>query len=682
MPTPHEPVANHTLPISSLSDVLSMEKADFVTSLPRIKIRPMKKLLVSTSLLLISAMAHTQTTTYTGTIKDLAGNPVTSGQVTFTLARSTDSTIPGVGRFVPTKNTCNINGDGTLSGFVSGIVSGSCNVKQNTTLSPSGTSYRICIQPNYQTPGSCFYDYAMTAIKDISTIVPTLPTGSVNYGGIPGPPGCVLGTTCTSALTPKSMNGVLFEELFVGADIGARIMAAIAALPLSTDSVHCGRIVIPSGTFTWTTPIVKPRCVKLEGASAYSTIMNWSPATGIALQIADPGSPNQYAEGEVADLTMKGPGSVTASPTAIFLGDIFPAMANWGDHQNFNRIRITGFGTAVQWGTNAWSTTLNESLLDGNFQALYFPVTTPLMNSGEGINVIGTRLQSSVGGALNIQGFADFYFYGGSCDYNPGGCGTISLGHFYGMHFEQTGGRILTIKGSSGSNVAIYGGTALFTGSTGTDPDMFYIDPAADPNSSFTIAGTEIIAAHPVTNLVSWNISGANAHLSISNLNDYGSSPVNVTNTSCTFANCNIMGVSNNLALNGENAAVSLSGAFTGKSFTTALGAGIGSAGGNIGHVYGFNALLRIDEVVGGTTPCFKSNADLNCKGNSLEATTISAANSITAPSIQAGAGVAITNTGAVPVTSATSPGGTCATPNGYISVVVNGATLHLATCP
>jgi hypothetical protein len=31
MPIAHEPVANHTLPISFLSDVLSMDEADFVT---------------------------------------------------------------------------------------------------------------------------------------------------------------------------------------------------------------------------------------------------------------------------------------------------------------------------------------------------------------------------------------------------------------------------------------------------------------------------------------------------------------------------------------------------------------------------------------------------------------------------------------------------------------------------
>jgi hypothetical protein len=140
--------------------------------------------------LLLAAGAQAQTTTtYTGTIKDLAQNPVTTGQVNFTLAPATDSTVPGTGRFTPSTIHCNINADGTLSGYVGGVLSGACIVTSNTSLSPTGTSYRICIQPQFATPGSCFYDYALGGSKDISTAAPTLSTGPLNYGGTPGGPG-------------------------------------------------------------------------------------------------------------------------------------------------------------------------------------------------------------------------------------------------------------------------------------------------------------------------------------------------------------------------------------------------------------------------------------------------------------------------------------------------------------
>ena len=50
-----------------------------------------KLLLLLMTVLLMAGTAQAQTTTYTGTIRDLSMNPVTAGQVTFTLAPSTDS---------------------------------------------------------------------------------------------------------------------------------------------------------------------------------------------------------------------------------------------------------------------------------------------------------------------------------------------------------------------------------------------------------------------------------------------------------------------------------------------------------------------------------------------------------------------------------------------------------------
>jgi hypothetical protein len=185
---------------------------------------------------------------YTGVIKDLSGSAVTSGQVTFTLAPPTDSTIPGVGRFTPTTVPCNINADGTLSGYVAGVVSGACTVTANISLSPAGTSYRVCEQPYFATPGSCFYDFALGGTKDISSVAPTLLTGPINYGGVPGPVGpqgpggigcgaanCIIqapagGQAVTqvsgSTLGVNSLESVLYADQFTGADAGAKINAA------------------------------------------------------------------------------------------------------------------------------------------------------------------------------------------------------------------------------------------------------------------------------------------------------------------------------------------------------------------------------------------------------------------------------------------------------------------------
>lgn len=144
-----------------------------------------RKLLI---LCAISSPVLAQTTTWTGIIKDVQNNVVTSGKVTFTLTQSVDATVPGGSRFVPSTVSCSINADGTM-----GIGTGACVTAMNTAISPTGTSYKVCIQPYFAQPGSCFFGYAITASQDITTQVPTPSTGPFNYNplaqGIPGPPG-------------------------------------------------------------------------------------------------------------------------------------------------------------------------------------------------------------------------------------------------------------------------------------------------------------------------------------------------------------------------------------------------------------------------------------------------------------------------------------------------------------
>lgn len=157
----------------------------------------MKKVLLW---LLSSCAAFAQTTTYTGTIRDLSNHAVTQGQVTFTLVLPQASTVLGTGLFVPTTIVCSINADGTMSGSPSGA----CIVTSNTALTPTGTAYKICLQPNFISPGSCFYDYAVTSTKDITTIVPTLSTGLLSYQGPQGPAGA---TGATGAQGPTGAAG-------------------------------------------------------------------------------------------------------------------------------------------------------------------------------------------------------------------------------------------------------------------------------------------------------------------------------------------------------------------------------------------------------------------------------------------------------------------------------------------
>lgn len=214
----------------------------------------------------ILSYSEAQTTQiYTGVIKDLTGAVVTSGQVTFTLALPNAATVPGTGTFVPTTVPCNINSDGTLSGFVGGSVSGACTVIPNISLTPVGTAYRICEQPYFVTPGSCFYDYALGGTKDISSIVPTLPTGPINYGGVPGPPGPAAVVTMSGASGPFSalnFNG----SYLLSATTPMIDVRAYGAVPGGTDSTAAFQAAINAAAATGATLYIPPNQFTLNGA--------------------------------------------------------------------------------------------------------------------------------------------------------------------------------------------------------------------------------------------------------------------------------------------------------------------------------------------------------------------------------------------------------------------------------
>jgi hypothetical protein len=338
--------------------------------------------------------------------------------------------------------------------------------------------------------------------------------------------------------------------MYPGADIGEQINHAIAA-------VGCGEVLVPKGTYTVKTTIRKPRCVNLRGQSAYGTILNWPSTSGIALVIADHADHSQYPEGEISDLTIKGSGK-DSTGTGIYVGgDPKSDPDGWGDHQNLNRVRVFDWGTGVSWGNNAWSMTIMESLISNNKTGLLYPAG--LTNSGESINVISTSTQNNHM-ALDLPGFADFYFSHCRCDFNDT-CGTVTSAIFVGEHFEQDSGRILTIAGTFQANVSIIGGWALLQARKGTDSDMFYV--SNDANPQFLMQGVFMTANHPVTSAINWNGKGASVSLTVQSLpywQAYGNIK-NLLNRKCDFLGCTINdSTSGEFAYNGRESSVDADG--------------------------------------------------------------------------------------------------------------------------
>ena len=181
--------------------------------------------------------------------------------------------------------------------------------------------------------------------------------------------------------------------------------------------IGCGEVYIPAGTYTQTTSILKPRCVKLHGASADSTFLVWTPTHGAAIIMGDAMGATGFAgEGALEDLTLIGPGAST-NTCGIYLGgsdhtgcappaSIDPST-NLDDHDNINRVRTSklssagAFGVGVQFGNGAWVDTIFQSSIAFNGTGIYASGTRP--QTGENLTILNSAIQANVGVGLEIE---------------------------------------------------------------------------------------------------------------------------------------------------------------------------------------------------------------------------------------------------------------------------------------
>ncbi|MGH9487502.1 MAG: hypothetical protein ACRD04_07920 [Terriglobales bacterium] len=259
------------------------------------------------------------------------------------------------------------------------------------------------------------------------------------------------GPAVAQGITAQPIESVLHADQFPGADMGAKINAAIAALPGT-----CGTVSVPLGNFNFSTRIVIPRCVSVAGAgsgitnngapAAGGTSLNWTPSSGIAVVDGDPSS--QGADypgvGGMRDLTLNATASGNTA-IGLFLGggtgsdgvptDLFAAG------QEFDAISITNFSVGVEWGSNAWTETFNNTAI-GDFSVAGITTDGDIGNSGENNRFFSGGIYNGAGPALldldaNAGGVidVDLHFYGTSMDYS----GDNAVGIFENASFSCDG---------------------------------------------------------------------------------------------------------------------------------------------------------------------------------------------------------------------------------------------------
>ena len=240
------------------------------------------------------------------------------------------------------------------------------------------------------------------------------------------------------------IGGVLIATGCTGGDIGAQVNAAITAL-----GSQGGTVFIPAGSYTQTTTIVKPQNVCIVGAGTVATILNYT-GSGWAVVIGSATG----GMGGVSDLSLIGPMVFTSGGSSttggIYLGgtDSVSGSPSSGDvgtnsafSQNIERVCVKTFGTGIQWGENAWCTTIYASQIVANGIGLYFPGSLP--NSGERIAIIGCSVYNNIGIGLKIASGTsdtDFHIVDTSFDYN----GYFTADNAWAI---QNGGALLSLTG-------------------------------------------------------------------------------------------------------------------------------------------------------------------------------------------------------------------------------------------
>ncbi|RRA47602.1 hypothetical protein [Acidipila sp. EB88] len=343
-----------------------------------------------------------------------------------------------------------------------------------------------------------------------------------------------------------------------GVDIGAQVNNAILALPTpavaSGDTVqHCGVVEIPQNAYTFSTTIIKPNCVTLEGNGAKLSytgkgygIISASPVLGGAATLAN-------AVGGINNLWLFGGANLSAGPTTsnglaglLVGGDPSGATpANYGaQHQTYNNMHIEGWQNGVFIGRLSSLDSFHGGDINNNGNGIWYPINATF-GSGEDYSFFGTEINNSYSTGILNDGCGEFRMHGGSIDYTggvpgqpfykgvkPALSGQCVDFQAFGTHIEQDGGPMLQVQHGA---VSLFGGELYASSKTATRTS--YINVVGSAISKIESWGTQYSADHPMNSNVSWNqtVKGGAVSLHGTQLDDSCVAPVtgnvnNVTN--------------------------------------------------------------------------------------------------------------------------------------------------------
>jgi hypothetical protein len=321
-----------------------------------------------------------------------------------------------------------------------------------------------------------------------------------------------------TSLQVSNLNGVLNASLFSGADLGAKVANAVTELGGS-----CGKIYIPNGTYTWSTPVTMLPCQSLDGNGS---VVNVPTLGGPFLTIT--GVPNfssntVYTNGEYRNITFvgTGPGGLNSPATTTGItvgGPTVGAGLSQAFLVNFWDIHIRNFGCGLNFSFG-----FQFAFFGGSIENNYYGVCFSNQITGlENLNFHGTQIINNILWGINANQTGvntEINLFGVSLDYN-GQNGPPTSGPTLG----DLSGQLKITNGA----VSIYGGHFENL----QLPMIYVINPAASTQVFLNIYGTQfnyaaLTAVPPYSFL---EVLGVNPYVNIaggSNFNSVGTGAIN-----------------------------------------------------------------------------------------------------------------------------------------------------------
>lgn len=322
--------------------------------------------------------------------------------------------------------------------------------------------------------------------------------------------GLVSSSTTTSALF-ANLEGTLYADQFPGADIGAQINAAYAALPS-----RGGTIVIANGSYSFSTPIVcntlnKPVLLKGDPAGAATlTYTGGTTTVACTINVTKAVTPGYGIQG----LKFVGPGS-GGSTVGIQLGGMGADDNKGFAGGTLRDVHVRGFGCNILIGNNAFIVTLDNVISNFGGKLLFakggagLGATTWLINGANTINS-GERMiamnctfadannqlfsESTARYAVHLQesGLVDWKFIATTFDdaelYIDTSGGTSNQVQLEACHFENP----------AADSIAVYTFITTLSASTSLALDLtdctFVQDASASAAAQFINAGCQVTA--------------------------------------------------------------------------------------------------------------------------------------------------------------------------------------------